>query len=34
MLALVYLGLALAVAWILRRLARVPLSAPPTAREV
>jgi cytochrome d ubiquinol oxidase subunit I len=33
-LALVYLGLALAVAWILRRLARVPLSAPPTAKEV
>src|SRR5207249_10833987 len=33
-LALVYLGLALAVAWILRRLARVPLNAPPTAKEV
>ena len=32
-LALVYLGLALAVAWILWRLARVPLSAP-TAQEV
>jgi cytochrome bd ubiquinol oxidase subunit I len=36
-LALVYVGLALAVAWILRRLARVPLdpmTAPPTAKEV
>jgi cytochrome bd ubiquinol oxidase subunit I len=33
-LAFVYLGLALAVVWILRRLARVPLSAPPTAKEV
>jgi len=35
-LALVYLGLALAVAWILRRLARAPLdpvTAPPTAKE-
>jgi cytochrome d ubiquinol oxidase subunit I len=30
-LALVYLGLALAVGWILRRLARIPLSASPTA---
>jgi cytochrome d ubiquinol oxidase subunit I len=33
-LALVYLGLALAVGWILLRLARVPLSAPPAAEEV
>jgi cytochrome d ubiquinol oxidase subunit I len=36
-LALVYVGLALAVAWILRRLARVPLdpmTTPPTAKEV
>jgi hypothetical protein len=35
-LALVYLGLALAIAWILRRLARAPLdpvTAPPTAKE-
>jgi cytochrome d ubiquinol oxidase subunit I len=35
-LALVYLGLALAVAWILRRLARLPLdpvAAPPMAKE-
>jgi cytochrome bd ubiquinol oxidase subunit I len=35
-LALVYLGLALAVAWILRRLARAPLdpvTPPPTAKE-
>jgi cytochrome bd ubiquinol oxidase subunit I len=35
-LALVYLGLAVAVAWVLRRLARAPLdlptSPPPTAR--
>jgi cytochrome d ubiquinol oxidase subunit I len=35
-LALVYLGLAIAVAWVLRRLARAPLdlsdSPPPTAR--
>jgi cytochrome d ubiquinol oxidase subunit I len=33
-LALVYLGLALAVAWILRRLARVPLSASTATKEV
>jgi cytochrome d ubiquinol oxidase subunit I len=33
-LALVYLGLALAVAWILRRLARVPLSASTAAKEM
>src|SRR5262249_36090827 len=33
-LALVYLILAIAVGWILRRLAGVPLSGPPTAREV
>src|SRR5262249_26451883 len=32
-LALVYLGLALAVAWVLRRLARVPLRAPPATKE-
>jgi cytochrome d ubiquinol oxidase subunit I len=33
-LALVYLGLALAVAWILLRLARVPLSAATSNKEV
>jgi cytochrome d ubiquinol oxidase subunit I len=31
-LALVYVGLAVAVAWILRRLARAPLDLPDVAR--